>query len=81
MQVTVVGSGNGGMAVGFEWAQHGHPVASSGTDLAAAIDGAEVVFVVGPAFATEDFGRALAPHLRAGMTVVICPGSCAGRGA
>jgi len=111
MQVTVVGSGNGGMAVGFEWAQHGHrvalygdpahpdnldavraeggitshgrlegfaPVASSGTDLAAAMDGAEVVFVVGPAFATEDFGRALAPHLRAGMTVVICPGSCAG---
>ena len=111
MQVTVVGSGNGGMAVGFDWAQHGHrvalyghaehpdnlesvrvkggitshgrlegfaQVASSGTDLAAAMDGAEVVFVVGPAFATEDFGRALAPHLRAGMTVVICPGSCGG---
>ena len=111
MQVTVVGSGNGGMAVGFEWAQQGHrvalygdpdhpdnldavraaggitshgrldgfaPVASSGSDLAAAMDGAEVVFVVGPAFATEPFGRSLAPHLRAGMTVVICPGSCGG---
>jgi opine dehydrogenase len=111
MQVTVIGSGNGGMAVGFDWAQHGHrvalygdrehpdnlesvrakggitshgrlegfaPVASSGTDVAAAVDGAEVVFVVGPAFATEAFGRSLAPHLRAGMTVVICPGSCGG---
>ena len=106
MQVTVVGSGNGGMAVGFEWAQHGHrialygdpehpdnldavranggitshgrlegfaPVASSGTDVAAAMDGAEVVFVVGPAFAKEAFGRSLAPHLRPGTTVVIVP--------
>ena len=27
MNVTVVGSGNGGMAVGFDWAQHGHRVA------------------------------------------------------
>ena len=36
------------------------------------------MFVVGPAFATEDFGRDLAPHLRVGMTVVICPGSCGG---
>jgi opine dehydrogenase len=42
------------------------------------MDGAEVVLVVGPAFATEEFGHVLAPHLRAGMTVVICPGSCGG---
>jgi opine dehydrogenase len=42
------------------------------------MDGAEVVFVVGPAFATEVFGRTLASHLRAGMTAVICPGSCGG---
>jgi opine dehydrogenase len=42
------------------------------------MDGAEAVFVVGPAFATESFGRDLTPHLRAGMTVVICPGSCGG---
>ena len=27
MNVTVIGSGNGGMAVAFDWAQHGHPVA------------------------------------------------------
>jgi opine dehydrogenase len=111
MNVTVIGSGNGGMAVGFDWAQHGHrvalyadaahadniesvraeggitsrgrlegfaPVAYCGTDVAVAMDGAEVVLVVGPAFATEEFGHVLAPHLRAGMTVVICPGSCGG---
>src|SRR5215207_168167 len=112
MNVTVIGSGNGGMAVGFDWAQQGHrvavyseaahahhniesvrakggitsqgrlegfaPVAYSGTDIAVAMEGAETVLVVGPAFATEDFGRDLAPHLRTGMTVVICPGSCGG---
>ena len=27
MNVAVIGSGNGGMAVGFDWAQHGHRVA------------------------------------------------------
>jgi opine dehydrogenase len=111
MNVTVIGSGNGGMAVAFDWAQHGHPVALyadaayadniesvqanggitsegrlqgfapiayCGTDLEVAMKDAELVFVVGPAFATEDFGRGLAPHLRPGHIVVICPGSCAG---
>jgi opine dehydrogenase len=111
MNVTVIGSGNGGMAVGFDWAQHGHrvalysdaahseniepvrakggitsrgrlegfaPVAYCGSDIAAAMDGAELVLAVAPAFATEQFGRVLAPHLRAGMIVVICPGSCGG---
>ena len=110
MNVTVIGSGNGGMAVGFDWAQHGHrvtvysqpahadnleavgqraasrprsagglrPLAYAGTDIGAAMEGTETVFVVGPAFATEDFGRDLAPQLRPGMTVVICPGSCGG---
>ena len=42
------------------------------------MQGSETVFVVGPAFATEDFGRDLAPHLHTGMTVVVCPGSCGG---
>jgi opine dehydrogenase len=112
MNVTVVGSGNGGMAVAFDFAQHGHrvslysraehahlnleavrakggitsegqlagfaPMAYAGTDIAAAMEGTEIVFVVGPAFSTEPFGRDLAPHLRSGMTVVICPGSCGG---
>ena len=111
MKVTVAGAGNGGLAVAFDWAQHGHEVSLyasaghpdnidavranggitgvgklegvvrveySGTDSARAMDGAEAVFVVGPAFATPDFANDLAPHLRPGMVVVVCPGSCAG---
>lgn len=111
MEIAVVGSGNGGMALAADWAQHGHrvrlyaepghadnieavgaaggigaegriegflEVASAGTDLAAAMDGAEAVFVVTPAFVTEHFGRQLGPHLKSGMTVIVCPGSCMG---
>jgi opine dehydrogenase len=112
VNVTVVGSGNGGLAVAAEWAQNGHrvsvysaaehahdnipalaanggihsegrlagfmPIAYAGTDIEAALDGAEVVFVVGPAFATEPHARAMAPHLHTGMVVIICPTSCVG---
>ncbi len=111
MKITVAGSGNGGMAVAFDWAQHGHevavysevahadnveevrsrggitstgrlegfaPVAYCGTDVEAAMEGTEVVLVVGPAFATESFARDLAPHLSHGMTIIVCPGSCGG---
>jgi opine dehydrogenase len=111
VKVTVAGAGNGGLAVAFDWAQHGHEVsvyanaehpdnidavranggiagtgvlegvvqvAYGGTDSARAMDGAEAVFVVSAAFATPDLGEDLAPHLRPGMVVVVCPGSCAG---
>ena len=87
------------MAVGFDWAQHGHrvavyspasyadnidavrarggitsqgrlegfaPVVYCGTDVAAAMAGAEAVFVVGPAFATEHLARDLARICRQG---------------
>lgn len=50
----------------------------AGTDFAAALDGAELVFIVGPAFATEPLAGLAAPHLVDGMTVVVCPGSCLG---
>ena len=43
------------------------------TDIAEALDGVDVVFVVGPAYATEPFGRDTRGHLRPGMTVVVCP--------
>jgi opine dehydrogenase len=111
MNITVMGSGNGGMALAFEWAQNGHrvavyahpghvdnseavrerggitsegrlegfaPIAYSGTDVEAAMADTDVVFVVGPAFATETLARVAGPHLRPGMTIVVCPGSCAG---
>ena len=86
MKVAVLGSGNGGCAVAFDWAQHGHEVGVvrlravpanvaaisaqggirssgqlegfaaigyAGHDVAQALDGAELVFAVSPAFATE----------------------------
>jgi opine dehydrogenase len=54
------------------------PVAYGGTDIADAMDGAEAVFVVAPAFATASFGKVAGPHLRPGMVVAVCPGSCVG---
>lgn len=111
MRVTVLGGGNGAMAVAGEWALAGHevriaeladyrgpmdgvaqagaitlagklegqaPIASCGVDFGEALEGAELVFVVGPAFATEPLARGAAPFLTDGMTVVVCPGSCLG---
>lgn len=49
-----------------------------GADMAQALDGAELVYVVGPAMATEPLAHAAAPHLRPDQPVVVMPGSCAG---
>ncbi len=54
------------------------PIASAGHDLESALSGAELVFIVGPAYSTQPFGEACKPHLRAGQSVIICPGSCGG---
>lgn len=54
------------------------PIAYSGTDPGPALEGAEVVFVVGPSFSTEPLARHLAPHLRRGMHVIVCPTSTVG---
>lgn len=54
------------------------PVTSATTDIGEAMQGAETVLVVGPAYATEIIARDVADHLRPGMTVIVCPGSCAG---
>lgn len=111
MNITVLGSGNGGLAVAYEWAHLGHPVtlysphdyahnveavhdqggihcdgqlsgfapvAQATKDIDAAMAGAEVVFVVGPAYATDPMARYVAPYLKPGMIVVVCPGSCMG---
>ena len=111
MDVTVVGSGNGGLATAFDFAQHGHrvrlldtpqfpdqveavaaaggvhatgdlegfaEVAYAGHDAAEALDGAELVVLVGPAYSTEPFAELVAPHLVPGQAVLVCPSSCAG---
>lgn len=49
-----------------------------GPDMAAVLDGAELVYVVGPAMATEPLARAARPHLRPEQPVVVMPGSCLG---
>jgi opine dehydrogenase len=53
-------------------------VVSAGHDLDEALQGADLIFAVGPAYSTEPFGRALAGRLRAGQTVVVTPSSCGG---
>jgi opine dehydrogenase len=54
------------------------PVRTATTDIGEAMEGAETVLVVGPAYATEIIAADVAAYLRPGITVVVCPGSCAG---
>lgn len=53
-------------------------VARAGHDIDATLDGAGLVFVVGPAYSTEPFGDAVKGKLSPGQTVVVSPGSCGG---
>lgn len=53
-------------------------IAYAGTDAERAVEGADLIFVVGPAYATEPLARAAAPHLVPGSDVVVCPTSCLG---
>jgi opine dehydrogenase len=50
----------------------------AGSDAGEAMAGAELVVVVGPAYATDALAADAAPHLADGMAVLVCPGSCAG---
>ena len=53
-------------------------VAYAGHDIDRALYGAELIYVVGPAFATEPFGEAVAGKLVPDQTVIVTPGSCGG---
>lgn len=53
-------------------------IAYSGHDIDDALQDAELIYVVGPAYSTEPFGDAVAGKLRAGQTVIVTPGSCGG---
>ena len=50
----------------------------SGHDIDEALEGAELIYVVGPAYSTEPFGTAVNGKLAAGQTVIVTPGSCGG---
>jgi len=111
MKIAVLGSGNGGCAVAFDCAAHGHqvslfdfekfpesinavrnkggiycegilegfqPVASAGHEIEKALDGADIIYAVGPAYSTRPFAEACKPYLKKGQTVIVCPSSCGG---
>jgi opine dehydrogenase len=54
------------------------PIRYSGHDAGEAMDGAELVVLVGPAYSTEAHAAVAGHHLTEGMAVLVCPGSCAG---
>ena len=47
-------------------------------DVDSTLEGAELVYVVGPAYSTIPFGDAVAGKLKAGQTVIVSPSSCGG---
>lgn len=54
------------------------PVKYAGTDIEKCVKGADIIFIVGPAYSTEPFGNACKPYLEKGQKVVVCPSSCGG---
>jgi opine dehydrogenase len=54
------------------------PIAYSGHDIDEALQDAELIYVVGPAYSTEPFGEAVAGKLVPGQTVIVSPSSCGG---
>lgn len=111
MKIAVLGSGNGGCAIAFDWASAGHDVylydfeefganiedinengglkssgdlegfvelKYAGYDINKTIEGAKIIFVVGPAYSTEPFAIVAKDYLEDDQIVVVCPSSCAG---
>ena len=111
MDIAVLGSGNGGCAVAFDCAAHGHevrlfdfeqfpasikavqksggircegvlegfqPVAYAGHNIEKTLDGADIIYAIGPAYSTRPFAEACKPFLNKGQTVIVCPSSCGG---
>ncbi len=111
MNIAVLGSGNGGCAVAFDYASHGHqvslfdfeqfpesiravqknggiqckgilegfqPLVSAGHDIEKALDGADIIYAIGPAYSTRPFAEACKPCLKQGQIVIVCPSSCGG---
>ncbi|MGY3718264.1 NAD/NADP octopine/nopaline dehydrogenase family protein [Sutcliffiella cohnii] len=50
----------------------------AGTDIEHVLDGADLVFVVGPAYGTKAFGEACKDYIKENQIVIVCPSSCAG---
>ena len=54
------------------------PIVYAGHDIDEALQDAELIYIVGPAYSTEPFGKVVAGKLSAGQTVVVSPSSCGG---
>ncbi len=111
MNIAVLGSGNGGCAVAFDCAAHGHqvnlfdfeqfpvsikavqnsggihcegvlegfqPIVSAGHEIEKALEGADIIYAVGPAYSTRPFAEACKPYLKRGQIVIVNPSSCGG---
>ena len=50
----------------------------AGHDMETVLKDTKLIFAVGPAYATEPFGKACAPYAKAGQIYVVCPSSCMG---
>ena len=53
-------------------------IAYAGHEVETVMSEADIVFVVGPAFAVRPFASACAPFLETGQEIVVCPGSTGG---
>ena len=54
------------------------PVASAGHEIEKTLDGADIIYAVGPAYSTRPFAEACKPYLKRGQIVIVCPSSCGG---
>lgn len=53
-------------------------MAYAGHDIEKALDGADIIYAVGPAYSTQPFASACRPYLKQGQIVIVCPSSCGG---
>ena len=53
-------------------------IVHAGDDIDVTLKDAELIYVVGPAYSTEPFGKAVAGKLQPGQTVIVSPSSCGG---
>ncbi|MGD8336349.1 MAG: NAD/NADP octopine/nopaline dehydrogenase family protein [Desulfobacterales bacterium] len=54
------------------------PVSYAGHDVEKALDGADIIYAVGPAYSTRPFAEACKPYLKKRQIVIVCPSSCGG---
>ena len=54
------------------------PLVYAGHEIDKALEGADIIYAVGPAYSSRPFAEACKPYLRQGQIVVVCPSSCGG---